>query len=335
MKKFLIAMTAISAATAYAQSSVTLSGTVDPGVEKISGNPLQVTNSRNGTSQLTVAGIEDLGGGLRARFHISTLFDASYDNAQAAGGRQGTSATNGTSFSPTKFGSNSVFVALDSKAGSLVLGRMLNTLYTSSFTANGTKGVTGFAATDSISPAGLFTANAVQYITPNLGGFTAQLEYAPSEVAGYKSTNSVALKYASGPFGISLARDNAKSTALNGDYASKITQVAGFWDFGVAKLSGTYQTDGARTSRDDQSWVIGVNVPVGAGQFWAQLGQREVIVAGVADTARIIGAGYKYSLSKRTTVYLNAGTRNDQAARAAGFASAGKTGYGMGIQHNF
>ena len=335
MKKTFIALAAFAATTTFAQSSVTLSGTIDPSIEKISGNPLQMANSRNGTSQLTVSGVEDLGGGLRARFQISTLFDSSFDNAQATGGRQGTSAASGASFSPSKFGTNGVFIALDSKAGSLVLGRALNTLYTHSFTANGTKGVTGFAATDSISPAGLFTANAVQYVSPNFGGFTAQVEYAPSEVAGYKSTKSIGLKYASGPFGVSLARDNAKSTALGADYATEITQIGGFWDFGIAKLSGTYQKDSARTSQDDQSWVLGVNVPVGPGQFWAQWGERETIVGGVADDARIIGFGYKYSLSKRTTVYLNAGTRNDQAARFAGFATSGKTGYGLGMQHNF
>jgi predicted porin len=339
MKKLLIAMTALSAAAAAnAQSSVTLSGTIDPGIEKISGNPLQLSNSRNGTSQITVSGVEDLGGGLRARFQVATAFDSSYDNAQATGGRQGPTAAAGASFAPTKLGGLGMFAALDSKAGTILLGRPLNTLYSHQMTANGTKGVTGFAATDSVSPAGLFTSNAIQYITPNFSGFTAQLEYAPSEVVGYKSTRSIGLKYASGPFGASLVRDSAKSTALNGDYASEITQLGAFWDFGVAKLSGTYQKDSAaaRTSRDDQAWLIGVNVPFGPGQFWAQWGQREVLLAGGASgDARIIGLGYKYSLSKRTTAYVNFGTRNDDAARAAGFATAGKTGYGLGLQHNF
>ncbi len=334
MKKSFIALAAIAAAAgAQAQSSVTLSGTIDPSIEKISGGALQLSNSRNGTSQITLGGVEDLGGGLKARFQISTAFDATYDNATTTGGRAGP----GTGTATTKIGSLATFIALDSSFGSLILGRPLNTLYSHQFTANGTKGVSGFAATDSISSAGLFTSNAIQYVTPNFGGFTAQFEYAPSEVVGYKSTTSLGLRYASGPFGASLVRDNTKSTALGGDYATEITQIGGFWDFGFAKLSGTYQKDSAaaRTSADDQSWVIGVNVPVGPGQFWAQWGEREVIVAGVADDARIIGFGYKYSLSKRTTAYVNFGTRNDQAARNAGFATSGKTGYGVGLQHNF
>lgn len=332
MKKSLVALAALAVAgVASAQSSVTLSGTLDPSIEKIEGGAVQLQNSRNGTTQITVAGVEDLGGGLKARFQISSSFDSTYDNAQVAPRSGQTTAGTLAQFSPSKLGNNGMFLALDGGFGSLILGRPVNTLYGHSYTANATKGVTGFAATDSITSSGVYTANAVQYVTPNLAGFTAQFEYAPSEVLNTKSTTSIGLRYASGPFGVSLVRDNAKALAAGAANATKITQLAAFWDFGVAKLSGTYQHDAQAASAVDQAWVIGVNVPFGPGQFWAQYGAREVATA-FGDSAKIVGLGYKYSLSKRTTAYVNVGSRNDAAANSN---TVGGYGYGLGIQHNF
>ncbi|MBN9410263.1 MAG: porin [Burkholderiales bacterium] len=328
MKKSLVALAALAVAgVASAQSSVTLSGTLDAGLEKISGGALQLQNSRNGTTQITVSGVEDLGGGLKARFQISSSFDSTFDNGQIQGNRAGTT-TAGTQaqYSPSKFGNNGMFLALDGGFGSLILGRPLNTLYSHSYTANGTKGVTGFAATNTIDAQSIYTSNAIQYVTPNLAGFTAQFEYAPSEATDVKSTTSIGLKYASGPFGVSLVRDNAKGTVVGGDYSAKTTQLAGFWDFGVAKLSATYQDSSTLPSDSDQAYVFGLNVPVGPGQFWIQYGNREL----AGTDARIVGLGYKYSLSKRTTAYVNLGSRNDAAA-----GTAGNSGWGLGLQHNF
>jgi len=332
MKKSLVALAALAlAGVASAQSSVTLSGTLDPGLEKIEGGKLQLQNSRSGTTQITVSGVEDLGGGLKARFQVSTAFDASFENA-GAGNRAGSTTPNTTTFN--NIGNNGMFLALDGGFGSLILGRPVNTLYSHGYFANGTKGVSGFAATDLTTASGVYTANAIQYVTPNLAGFTAQFEYAPSEVAGRKSTSSIGLKYASGPFGVSLVSDRAEGPTAVGapanTYTSRITQLAGFWDFGVAKLSATYQKDSQQASNADQAWVVGVNVPFGPGQFWAHVGQREVVNA-FGDKARIVGAGYKYSLSKRTTAYVNLGSRNDTAANS----TTGGYGYGLGLQHNF
>jgi predicted porin len=173
----------------------------------------------------------------------------------------------------------------------------------------------------------VYTANAIQYVSPNFAGFTAQLEYAPAEVAGYQGTKSLGLKYASGPFGVSLVIDSAK--AVNGTAQDRTAQLAGFWDFGVAKLSATYQ-DANGSSTNDQAYVFGLNVPFGPGQFWAQYGVKEL----PGSDGRIFGAGYKYSLSKRTTAYINYGNRNDAQAAFAGLAGSNQ-GVGIGLQHNF
>ena len=69
MKKSLVALAALAASAAFAQSTVTLSGTIDAGFEKMTAtSPLQMQSGRFGTSNWTISGSEDLGNGLKAVF---------------------------------------------------------------------------------------------------------------------------------------------------------------------------------------------------------------------------------------------------------------------------
>jgi predicted porin len=348
MKKTLIALAALSATAAFAQSTVTLSGTLDAGLEKTANDKaLSLANSRNGTTQLTFAGTEDLGGGLKARFQISTAFDSTFDTAAADEARAGSSSSSQSSKKPSTIGDNGMFIAMDTPAGSFIVGRPVNTLYGMSYTANGTKGVTGYAATSSITSSGVYTANAIQYVSPNFSGVTVQLEYAPSENVNTRSTTSIGVRYAAGPVGVSLVYDQARANEA-GEWAwSKILQLAGSYDFGAAKVSATYQKlrstsdayNEANSASSDTAFVLGLNVPMGAGQIWAQYGVAETI----GSDARVVGLGYKYSLSKRTTAYVNLGNRNSAGGKSSvGYAASGSTsqqtkgtGYGIGLQHNF
>ena len=78
MKKSLIALAALAATSAFAQSSVQIVGQFDPSIANSAvtyGNGNKVTNTavRNnsqGTSQITFKGVEDLGGGLKANFTL-------------------------------------------------------------------------------------------------------------------------------------------------------------------------------------------------------------------------------------------------------------------------
>ena len=138
MKKTLIALAAVAVTgAAFAQSTVTLSGTVDVGLEKRwSGDATKLTSSRNGTSNWTLSGAEDLGGGLKAVFQISTSFnadDGTFTPADTAAGRT--------------LGNNGLFVGLTGGFGTLRAGRPVNTLYGNALLANGTKGVSSHDAT--------------------------------------------------------------------------------------------------------------------------------------------------------------------------------------------
>ena len=179
MKKTLIALAAVAATSAsFAQSTVTLSGTVDVGIEKrFSGDATRMTANRNGTSNWTLSGAEDLGGGLKAVFQVSTSFNSD----------------TGTVSSTDGLGNNGLFVGLTGGFGTLRAGRPVNTLYGNVLLANGTKGVSAHDANSvlggnatvnaktSNASNSVYVPNAVQYHSPRFGGVQVQVEYAPSE----------------------------------------------------------------------------------------------------------------------------------------------------------
>ena len=341
MKKTLIALAALAATGAFAQSTVTLSGTMDIGLENVNQAASQIQTSRNGTTNITFAGTEDIGGGLKARFFVSTAFDSSFDDAgkslkgtvtgTALDTVGSTNAQAGTGAGVTGIGNNGMFVALDGGFGSVIAGRPKSVIYDMAQIANGTKGVSGFAGTNTVSFANVYTANAVQYVSPVFGGFSAALEYNASEVKGAESGASLGLKYANGPLTVTAVRSNQKSTSAltvpTIDYSAKVNQLAASYDFTVAKVFLTTQNEEQTTTA---AQVLGVTVPVGAsGLVWAQYGSK---IVAHGDTQTIMGLGYKHNLSKRTQLYVNYGTRNDAAA---GTALGQTAGYGLGLTHNF
>ncbi|MDP3352059.1 MAG: porin [Hydrogenophaga sp.] len=334
MKKTLIALAAVAATSAsFAQSTVTLSGTVDVGLEKrFSGDPMRMTPNRNGTSNWTLSGAEDLGGGLKAVFQISTSFNSD----------------TGTVSSTDGLGNNGMFVGLTGGFGTLRAGRPVNTLYGNAMFANGTKGVslhdsnsvvsgnaTASAKTSGASSS-VYVPNAVQYHTPRFGGVQVQLEYAPSESAavGNKAGTGVAVRYDGGPLSVSFTNYTGAKAATS--TLKSVNQIAAAYDFSVAKLFFTYRDQGGLASDQDTSYALGVTAPVGPGALYAAYNVNEQ----TGSDGRTIIAGYKYSLSKRTQAYVNVARRNaawlDAAVTAAGGkANSSSTGFGFGLQHNF
>lgn len=337
MKKTLIALAALASTAAFAQSTVTLSGVVDTGFQKLSNsagqnNALTMVAGRNATSNWTLAGSEDLGGGLKANFKISTAFNSD----------DGTANTN-------VLGNNDMFVGLSGGFGAVTLGRSTNPVFSHALTANSTKGVTGYAAMgNTLDTLNVFVPNQIQYTSPTISGFTATVSYAPSEVVGAKSHAAIGLRYADGPLVLTFASGNEHLAAAPAAPAQQLTagafksknvnQIAGAYDFGVARVLFTYQTgnsvnvtDVANAADSDSAWVLGVTAPVGTGTLWAQYG---VAAAPGADN-KVFSLGYKYPLSKRTLVYAQYGHGSQAAAGYVGARAAAASGYGFGLQHSF
>ncbi|WP_374520001.1 porin [Hydrogenophaga sp.] len=322
MKKTLIALAAVAATSAsFAQSSVTLSGLVDVGIEKqFSGAPTKMAANRNATSNWTLSGTEDLGGGLKAVFKASTSFNSD----------------DGTLASANAFGNNDMFVGLTGNFGTLRAGRPINTLYGNAFFANGTKGVTGYDANTLLAGlvanagSSVFVANAVQYHSPRFAGFQVQVEYAPSELANADDGFGLGIRYDNGPLSASLVSYEGAGTAALLKPKS-VTQLGAAYDFSVAKVFFTYRDDSNKASTADTGYALGVTAPVGPGSLYASYNVAE---AAGSDKRSII-AGYKYNLSKRTQAYFQLANGN-AALNVSGAATAkSSNGYGFGLTHSF
>jgi predicted porin len=333
MKKTLIALAAVAATgAAFAQSTVTLSGTVETGLEKrFSGDEMRMTSNRNATSNWTLSGAEDLGGGLKAVFQVSTSFNP--DDGTAGGLSTGTTGS--------ALGNNGMFVRVTGGFGTLRAGRPVNTLYGNAMFANGTKGVslhdsnTVLAGLLANAGNSVYVNNAVQYHSPVMSGFQVQVEYAPSELANADAGMGLAVRYAAGPVSVSYTNYTGAGTAAN--FKPKaVNQIAAAYDFGMAKVFFTHRDDGNLASTTDTGYALGVTAPVGPGSLYASYNVREQ----AADDGRTVIAGYKYNFSKRTSAFVNVANRNAAYAGAAITAAGGNgaktsTGYGFGLQHNF
>ncbi len=117
MKKTSIVLCALVALTgaAQAQSSVSISGVIDLAVGRDQGN----SNTRMGagdTNTLAFNGKEDLGGGLKAVFELSTRINPDVGQTDYAGGN-----VLNTSMKP--FWTQASRVALQNSSGEISLGR--------------------------------------------------------------------------------------------------------------------------------------------------------------------------------------------------------------------
>lgn len=331
MKKSLLALTVLGAISgaASAQTNVTIFGLLDAGVVFERGGPAgSVTKLGSGISngnRLGFKGVEDLGGGLSAIFHIENGFNADTGTLGQGGllfGRQAWvglqggfgSVTMGRQWAPH-------FLALDDfdPFDYSYAGAMSNLLVDGPFRIN----------------------NSIKYTAPNMGGFTGELAYGFGEIAGSTSANrtiSSSVGYANGPILVKLAYNNAEnSTATN---TLKNTALAASYNFGVAKAAFAYNVNKNDTNTvDSNDMMLGITVPFGASTVLASYIRKDDKRA-VNQDANQLAVGYTYDLSKRTKLYTSYARiiNKNGAVYTVGDATAAGSGnkaLNFGIKHTF
>ena len=258
MKKSLVAFAVLSAiaGAASAQSSVTVFGVVDLSANNWklgSQSQNRMDSNMMNSNRLGVRGVEDLGGGLSANFHL----EGGMDNSMGQGGNGVVnSVNNGTTTGVFAFERKST-VGIAGKFGEIRLGRD----YTSAFgnaASFDVYGANGMATSINLylnaynGPAGLGAVQATTvrannmiayYLPAGLGGFYGSLQAAAGEhtrgapaVAAAPGVNAVAastgvsgtsymggrLGYAAGPIDVGVGLNTTK-TATADDF--KITNV--------------------------------------------------------------------------------------------------------------
>lgn len=349
MKKSLVALAVLGAfaGTASAQSSVTIYGVLDLGIQKSNNtgagfapNPGAPGNSayniaQSTTSRLGFRGTEDLGGGMSAQFQIEHRLNPDTGAQQVAG-----SFWNGRSF-----------VQLTTAGvGAVYLGREYNPAFWVQLKSDpfGNDGVGQSSA--SATYAGYFSPDQPVNGTPTTPFNNTAASARTSNTIGFKSANFSGLTV-QGAVSLSEATQQGRNLGFNAEYTAG-PLYAGFgwesikggnadglgmmnaalhYDLGVVKLIGYLarsETRGAtaRAEVKNSMWKIGATAPLGGGLV--KMMYYKVNPAGVNNTRTKLGLGYNYPLSKRTNLYADMGL-----ARADSLKN--NNAYGFGVRHNF
>ncbi len=282
MKKSLIALAALAATSAFAQSTVTLSGTAGAAYgQGIAAGAAQLYNPDATTNTVALSGSEDLGGGLKANFFMEQRIDGMSGISVATGARQ----------------YQNTWVGVSGNFGAVQIGRYA-TASVSGFDAFAGYGDnrTDYASAYTVSSRNDKT---FQYTTPTFSGFNATFATTKDNTLAtqYQYFN---VSYSAGKF---AARYNQeRNTTGLSEY-----NLGASYDFGVAKVMAIYaKVEGAVT--DTQNTSIGVRAPFGATTLKAQYR--------TGDTASALAVGADYALSKRTRVFLDVGSVDNAVQNA-------------------
>ncbi|WP_416546707.1 porin [Limnohabitans sp. DCL3] len=343
MKKTLIALAVLAASgAAFAQSNVTLSGGYGlvVGTSK-TGTVSTGTQIARQTGNLNFAGVEDLGGGLKAAFQLQTSIGAfaetKLNNAGAAA-------------AATTLGDRGANVSLSGGFGTAFVGRG----------ASAVRGLWGAIGDVSQMPVlsgisagagskvdagarviyGDAYSNYVAYSSPAMNGFSASVALAGVDgtTAATKDTTSFTLQYANGPLAAAVNLTDSKQTVAAGAavaavaatqsttspftytpavaavaatpavQAYKMTTILASYDFGVAKVGLTSQQiklDSGVNPGD--AMALTVAAPIGAGIVSAGFGKRSAsgsLNEYFGDDVKQTFVGYRHNLSKRTAISL-------------------------------
>ena len=354
IKLFAAAAAALVSAGALAQSSVTMYGVVDAGVEWVNkapnaagteGNSRVAMQSGNMSgSRWGLRGVEDLGGGLKGVFNLESGFDID-DGRSAQGNRL--------------FG-RAAYVGLQGQWGQLTLGRQQNLLYDFALQYD----PMAIASRYSIASQDAYLAgradNAVKYVG-TFGGLTASALYAfnrdGNEQAGMTKLGrewSAGLNYASGPFSVGAVYDQSNGASndffTNGfmaDLKEQRATIGGTYAVGPAKFYAGYRW--YKMSHD--LGATGVNGDLRSNLYWLGAGYQATPALTLTGTAyyqtfknsELLGAlasndantnvgnpwlfviGADYALSKRTDAYMNVAYAKNSRSSILGVAGINGT----------
>jgi len=290
--------------------SVTIYGIVDACVARSSLGNSSMSLLGGGClfgSRLGFRGQEDLGGGMQAYFQLEQGFNAD----------SGTLGQNGRGF-----GRKSI-VALRGGAGAVELGRD----YAPAFyivqpvdpMGLGVGSASSTIWTGAPSTTAARVDNAVNYLSPTFGGFSARLQVAPGEQAAPNASRGGDVKglnlvYRSGKTLLGLSHARVRNPAATADdSATTLVAQHGIGGVTLAAMVQSGAWKGSRTvaapssassifSRDYRSYLLGASVQAGVGTVNVSWKQYDDRTAANFDATQW-SLNYVYPLSKRTQLY--------------------------------
>lgn len=346
MKKSLLALAVLGAfaASAQAQTAVTIYGSFDGGVRHVTdaqaaaGGAIgsRTTMGSNGTfnnNRIGFKGVEDLGGGLNAHFTLE------------AGWNTGTGSLDNT---VNKLFQRSAFVGLGGSWGSLDFGRQ----YSVNFKTIGLYDPFSYKYTAIVPLAaqgGLTRLdNDIQY-AGTFGPITARAEIALGEQVGSNSngtTQAIGASYSGGGLTAGGAYTKAKRAVGTGFLDFDNWTVGGAYATGPFRVAagyavGTQDTTATTENETKDAWLGGSYNLTPAAQLSLAYYRTTAEVSGVQAARRnLVILGGTYALSKRTNFYADLDVAKLKGASRLVETATGRvedrvTGFSVGINHLF
>jgi predicted porin len=278
MKKTLIAIAALAATSAFAQSSVTISGSVEAGLVSFDMKGQKVMGvgfNMSSTSGLNFAGTTDLGGGLKANWKLGTDINPTSSSGNAgttantvgAAGTAGATATGLTNGTAGRFGGAESFLNLQGGFGKIALGVPIGLALAGHGTSQpfGTAIGSGFRSTSGMnSTVAVRYDNSLRYDSPTMSGVTVsylgRAQQAGAPTANYNESlgaqdqarvSELGVAYNAGPLNLHMSTTTedalnvgnaAAGTGVvtNGNKATA-TFLTGNYNLGAATVYAGYQ----------------------------------------------------------------------------------------------
>ncbi len=370
MKKTLVAIAALAATSAFAQSSVTIYGAIDAGysdttktIAGVKNGQQAVSFSNMSSTRFGFKGTEDIGQGMKANFVIETGISSNSGSGFSAG-TETASTKAGTTLDPTTIGARELNASLDLSSGTTIGagygGTSIRSIVLGYDAMGGTNFIGNTLTTDTQFSSNRATGVGIrQALSKSLsvgGGITRNVD-TKDGVADNKTATGYVLSaaYNNGPLSVSGAYQLSNTTTATGatptvDKDVTTSILGASYQLPMAKLFATYgtvKTDDTKTASavgegKREAYNIGVQVPMGAWTLAALYSggtKTEAITAGSAGEKRDYtgyGVGARYALSKRTLAYVNYGKSDLNAGSSATFGKEVKnTQTAIGLLHNF
>jgi len=352
MKKTLVAISALIAVGAQAQSSVTLSGVVDAGFQSNDYKGAKVTGIANDgayTSTIKFSATDDLGGGLKAIGQLQSDF-----NSVSTNGNRGKSNTDGTVAEASSWGNSEIFVGLTGGFGEVRMGVVNNGSLATYGVGQpfGTKigsafrGI--FATDDTLGSSLVRQENSINYKTPAFNGFSGAIyksaKQTKATASNYsttmgnydiKGTQEISVNYANGPLNASYTQQvqdsqnvgtSAVSAYATGTTATTYTTTDGTTDSTLKTAAANYKLGditlyalNQANSKSDgtnkrSASMISAKFDMGAHSFLIGTATAKANSGTYnGKSTNMTSVGYDYALSKTSSFYGRYERINDNA----------------------
>jgi predicted porin len=304
-KKLLsLAIAAAMVAPAVAMADTTIYGRIN--TQLVNGTSGDDTwDVEDNASRFGVKGSEDLGNGMKAIFQYEWAVDS--ENTGDIGETAATYIG-----APGRL----AYVGLTGGFGTVAIGRQWTPYY-------GSVDKTDIMQTNSMNDHYIGTAridNALAYVSPNFGGFTAKLALVISDESTFSDKGedgvdiyNLSLDYNNGPLSVGFSYLSMEGTADTDQWG-----LAAKYNFGNFALIGQYEDK----DNGDDAWGLGAEAYFGNNTVRGVIGEKD----GSSDYDNW-AIGFEHAFSKRTRVFVEYEDSESNASEEERFS--------VGIRHDF